>query len=578
MPQNGYSRRRFMTSCGALGLGSLLEGCCSVYSFLPPCGRLEPDVLVPQRAKAITAQAYVGIDMHCHIFNGYDVPLAEFLTGPVLHFEPPFDALLRIITEPVEAGIRAVAPCASKEYAELCDLVSNQREMSAGKKFSIESAVINEIAEDDILFSEFMARTANENAEFLRQYRLLDREELKSLGVRADQLRMEDEELAPEEILRNISFVDVKASLDEQAGIRTKASRIWSFLRSFWGRRYHNAYRLLALYGDAGEGPKIDVFFAAPVDFDVSLKAQPPSSELEDQLKLMVGISVLTGGRILPYVPFDPHKDIMQEGEALRLVKKGVLDYGCVGVKLYPPMGFKAYGNSGQDPGCNWPSSNYGTKLDRSLKSLYEWCREYEVPILAHSSESNGVAKVCQRFGGPDDWRHALSVFEGLQVIAGHFGGDTKHASQDDYARARGLASLMHATYAENFYADMSFMPGLFESNSRLSEVVEEIKEMPVSGVENTTVADRLLYGSDWFMLATDASAQDYTRLMEEYLYKIGNDSLVTDVFSNNVIALFRLAKGENGHMGKLRKRLDRFFERHHMEPEWLKRIDTQRA
>ncbi|MEJ2453494.1 MAG: amidohydrolase family protein [Candidatus Thiodiazotropha sp.] len=578
MSQDKYSRRRFMTSCGALGLGSLLEGCCSVYSLLPPCSSLEPDILVPQGLKAMSTQPFVGVDMHCHIFNGYDVPLSEFLTGPVLHFEPPFDALLRLITEPVEAGIRTFAPCASEEYAELCDLVSSQREKAAGIEFSIESAVENEIATDDSNFSEYMARVANGNVEFLRLYRSLEREGMMTLGVRPDQLRKEDERLSPEEILRNVRFEDIKASLKAPAHIRTKASRLWSFLRSFWGRRYHNAYRLLTLYGEGGEGPKVDVFFAAPVDFDVPLKAQPPSSKLEDQLKLMAGISVLTGGRILPYVPFDPHKDILHGGEALRLVKKGVMEYGCVGVKLYPPMGFKAYGNSGQDPGCHWPNGNYGEKLDASLKGLYEWCLECEVPILAHSSESNGVTKACQRLGGPDDWQHALSEFAGLQVSVGHFGGDTAYASQDDYERARGFASLMRESYAEHFYADLSFMPGLFEPNSTLSRIVEEMKGMPVSGAEQATVADRLLYGSDWFMLAFDASALDYARLMQDYLLKIGDESLVAKVFSSNTIELFRLAKRENGKAGKLRNRLDRFFEQHNLHPQWLPRIDSQYA
>jgi predicted TIM-barrel fold metal-dependent hydrolase len=501
--------------------------------------------------------------------------LSEFLTGPILHFEPPLDALLRLITEPVEAGIRMYAMSVAEEYAALCELVALQRTRAAGKAFSIEEAVRAEIEADDLSFQEFMASVANADPRFLELYRSLERRDLRGLGVPQSEWPKEEAPLTPEEIGRALRDERPYLPSDQRGTMDMKAARLWPFLRRFWARRYHNAHRLLELYGGNADAPGIEVFFAAAVDFDVPLQAHPLSSPLEDQLQLMAAIAVVTDGRVLPFAPFDPRRDVEHDSEAFRLVKKGVTQYGCVGVKLYPPMGFRAFGNTGPDPGCSWPNDDYGKKLDCSLGRLFTWCRDNEVPILAHSSESNGVSKACQRLGGPDDWRTALENHPGLQVCVGHFGGDNHNAEHAGYARTLGFANLMHEASATGLYADVSYMPGLFAPESELSRIVDELLSAPASTGVNTQVGDRLLYGSDWFMISLDANEKAYALEMAKRFRTIGGEAQVAKVFSLNTIAFFRLAKQAGGEIGPLRGRLDTFFAQHQISPDWLAQIDS---
>jgi len=74
---------------------------------------------------------------------------------------------------------------------------------------------------------------------------------------------------------------------------------------------------------------------------------------------------------------------------------------GLVGVKLYPPMGFRATDNRHlPDVSFNEPAylpspdtglgSQIGSKLDAALSKLYTWCSDNNVPIMAHTSHSFG--------------------------------------------------------------------------------------------------------------------------------------------------------------------------------------------
>ena len=116
-------------------------------------------------------------------------------------------------------------------------------------------------------------------------------------------------------------------------------------------------------------------------------------------------------------VGYDPRRDVATNGDAFGNVRDAVAKYGHAGVKLYPPMGFAAYGNTTPSHDCDWPDEeNYGTRIDERLAALYTWCVVNEVPLIAHSSESMGISKDCQHNGGPDDWKAALSRWDGLRV------------------------------------------------------------------------------------------------------------------------------------------------------------------
>jgi predicted TIM-barrel fold metal-dependent hydrolase len=148
-----------------------------------------------------------------------------------------------------------------------------------------------------------------------------------------------------------------------------------------------------------------------------------------------------------PFVPYDPWSGALdlQAGKAdtmLSFVRTAVEVQGAVGVKLYPPMGFRASGNarlSTRQAEFDPPdrpafrreledalgAAETGGWIDRALEGLYRWCQAEGVPILAHTGPShagNSEARYyCRAF--PGYWEPVFRRYPGIRVNLGHFGG-----------------------------------------------------------------------------------------------------------------------------------------------------------
>ena len=57
-------------------------------------------------------------------------------------------------------------------------------------------------------------------------------------------------------------------------------------------------------------------------------------------------LAVLSGSYVLPLVPHKPRTDIERDGQSFKLVRRAIEERCFVGVKLYPPMGFRPLGNN----------------------------------------------------------------------------------------------------------------------------------------------------------------------------------------------------------------------------------------
>src|SRR5690242_5883527 len=121
------------------------------------------------------------------------------------------------------------------------------------------------------------------------------------------------------------------------------------------------------------------------------------------------------------YVAFDPLREVyFRHGRdrisPLQLARDALANHGFVGVKLYPPMGFKPLGNSNA-----WPdyfrfierdlgyATRLGDELDAALQNLYGLCVEIEAPVLAHAADSNGAGPHFADRADPAFW---FPVFE----------------------------------------------------------------------------------------------------------------------------------------------------------------------
>jgi predicted TIM-barrel fold metal-dependent hydrolase len=160
----------------------------------------------------------------------------------------------------------------------------------------------------------------------------------------------------------------------------------------------------------------------------------------------MERISVLSKGRVHTFAPFDPFREIAYQARirgaswsALDAVKQWVALHGCIGVKIYPPMGFAPYGNAAINldswrrrwdwlPNVERISDGKGSyatlgqRLDDVLGELYSWCVENDLPVMAHTSLSNGL-RGFDDFPAAVHWATLRDSFGHLRINFGHMGG-----------------------------------------------------------------------------------------------------------------------------------------------------------
>jgi hypothetical protein len=93
-----------------------------------------------------------------------------------------------------------------------------------------------------------------------------------------------------------------------------------------------------------GTSISVDQVLGAFVDFDHWLTPLLRTAH-EDQIKLHQLLSQLSGGYMLPLVAYNPWSDVLDNGKTLQRILDALDRRGFVGVKIYPPNGFRPYGN-----------------------------------------------------------------------------------------------------------------------------------------------------------------------------------------------------------------------------------------
>ena len=319
--------------------------------------------------------------------------------------------------------------------------------------------------------------------------------------------------------------------------------------------------------------------------------------KLAQQVAVMARIARRPGHtRVHGFAPFDPLREAIyrvapqpEAEEPLALVKRAVGENGFVGVKLYPPMGFKPIGNIrfavGEFPKHirdTFKKKNIGGELDHVLTDLFTWCAAEQVPILAHASDSNGSAPGYSARANPDYWAAVVDLFPTLRLSLAHF-GDFDEA----FPNARRpnpqqlvdtwewkMAKLISAYPNSLIFADMSYFRAamLAADNQVRRKVVQlfkdTLKAFPL-------LAKRLMFGSDWVMLGQE---ERFGGLGDDGRYVDRVDDLLREValaqgdreaimFANPSIYLgLDKAQATGGNRVRLRK----FYADHNLADGWL--------
>jgi predicted TIM-barrel fold metal-dependent hydrolase len=457
---------------GRRGLLAALGGTagCSVLGL----GSETSDLPAWKKATSCRAGGCVTVDVHCHDFNGSDLPITGFIT----HIFPAPRAFTRPLAERLHRQINALSPSGREELADLLPAIAS----AAGPVRPPAPATT---------MRALKAGLAG----------LLDSEST-ALPPGTEQTL--------ERLLEVFDLV-ARPRYEVAARLATLYETVDLFTPALVDYEYWSA--------DAPETPLID-----------QIRVHGRLAELAAGGKLG-----RKEARFHPLVPFDPLREVRARIEAdqaqryvpfrderefspnmvfdaskapkvaalenepglgaLDLVRIAVEGHGFVGVKVYPPVGFLPIGN---DCWSFHRDSGLGAKLDRALHALYAYCQALDVPILTHGSPGNGYAVGYNDLASPVGWARVLRQYPGLRLDLGHLG----HLTGVDHERGFSACESWMRQSAwvmanhPNVYADMANSRLVFdgEYGKRFVPVLQAMfARYPVT-------RDRVMYGSDFWL------------------------------------------------------------------------------
>lgn len=533
------SRRGFLGTLG--GSCAVLSGCCSMRPFAQPLITQEPPrgadaFLQPQVVKSAAPRSLC-VDVHAHFFNASDVPVKGYLEGPVAHsMKEPLRSLVKALA-PVADRLADIAPTAAREYADLIELGQRSSLRSAADRGSVlQGLVESQRQETSRAFYE-----AVRGSEFVDRYNAIQRDNLTRRGDRAF-----SERAAPldsgslERAMRQGSQPQLRKSASTRAmeAQEPYADGVLAFIGFMLSSRWCNLHTYMQAFSAGPDAFGIDHVMGALVDYDRWLDC-PPRSAHEDQIKLHQLLARLSGGYMLPVVAYNPWTDFKHHGAARDRVIDAVRNRGFAGVKIYPPNGFRPYGNTLR-PVLTTRGAPTPQQLDETLKEFWDACVKLDVPVMAHTNESMGEDAAHDAMGGPLGWAELFKLYQGApgrpRVNAGHFGGDGA-----GNAWPEALAQLMGTSEGAGLFGDLGYWSDL-RCNGADSRACATAQERLTLALRKPQVASRIMYGSDWLMLAKE---RDWARYPHDIAAATqGLPVRQADLFGGNARACFGRALG----------------------------------
>lgn len=269
------------------------------------------------------------------------------------------------------------------------------------------------------------------------------------------------------------------------------------------------------------------------------------------------------------------------------LVDDAINNHGFLGVKLYPPMGFRAWNNGDgkikfasamkQYVDVAYPGigdKQLGQLIDAELEKLYRYCAANGVPILAHAYNSNQADDCTGWRASPQYWGEVIDKFSTpqnpLRLCLGHFGSFSAHTKfqtcSDFDAKAWEviIGRILAKPGAQFVFADLSYLSEALDRSAgwqaRRKKMGDQFKSF-IAG--NDPLAEHICYGSDWIMLGREAGHEHYHVALGDFL----RDDVQLDaaqfnnIYFGNAGRFLGLRPGDQN-----RARLDKFYRDNNIE------------
>jgi|GEM_PF-2710208 len=570
MPKTSkLTRRQVLAGFGAAMLTGL-SGCCSlrqrpgdlIGANAPP--KVDRRWLTPEPIRRSRNKPALAIDVHAHFFNASDVNVEGYVSESFGHSLPPALRPFCTLIANVLDDVADFVTTAAQEYKQLLALGETARgESAAATAARIDASISKRRQEIATQLHKSMGKHGA-----LLEYRRLKTEHLKVSRLRQGQPDLTPEQIValmePDHAFKQMAPNDRRI---EARALSLNPDGLVRFAGYMMQERWMNVRTYARAYSTDPDAFGIDAAFGALVDFDHWF-ACPAHSSRRDQVKVQSLVSELSGGYMLPLVGYNPWSDIVGKGESLQLVKDAITQYGFIGAKIYPPMGFYPYGNATL-PYKSQYSRPDPKALDRVLGDMFTWCAENGVPVMAHTAQSMGRDCDSDLFGGPDGWEALLNrqaSAANLPIInLGHFGGEDsgaqicKNADQTSWPKA--FAGLMKSPNGARVYGDLAYWSDLRACWSGDDAGCQAIRARLLDAKSAyPDLTHRLMYGTDWLMCSQEA---DWTDFPEEFVAALQPDFDLNALFYENAFACFGLKAGPQ------RARLEQRFGAQTL-PAWL--------
>jgi predicted TIM-barrel fold metal-dependent hydrolase len=598
------------TTLKVLGVATLwgLTRCC-----LPPPG-----------PSPVTASGSTTIDVHCHVFNARDLPIEGFVSDVVLAdyqvLKLPTAPLVWLLTLVLDAQAIAAADEVKQiragQPARLADFQRNAaRTLSfapAQGRIAVPVQTDEDLVRQRIIDAVTRMQNQDQGAAARRQTvrRLVPGaapeagdDEATLFGILAARKPGQERLAQPGGASERSALPAIQRVTPSEVAdgvVAAKDAIYGTFLMGalLTRPRAELTDRIARL--PSSNAADVSFFAPAIIDYSYWLNTQdgPGSaldvSPLEDQVDVMSAIAAMkqNSAAVHPWVSFCPWRQIDEEKQLansgfiiepggrrrtmaqLAIIQDAVMNKGFVGVKLYPVMGFRPYGNNGAPDPESYPASlrdvhNWGAALDGALGALYDWCIANDVPIMAHCSFSQYPSKAAGGHGSPDAWQlvFAQSKWKTLRVNLGHLGGLWDLVTDDGTAPdgwTEKVVTMLADKNLPNLYGDVADYDRILERSNNDDEQALDVRTLDrLRDLLTAQPAARakLMYGTDWVMLARCGAAENYYPSMKQRIPERLNlnTSEMRGFLGFNAARFLGLAVDSAGRKPATRTRLEEF-------------------
>jgi uncharacterized protein len=257
------------------------------------------------------------------------------------------------------------------------------------------------------------------------------------------------------------------------------------------------------------------------MDFDYMGAGEPDQGYLK-QLQQLAVIKQNYAEQVIPFMAIDPRRPGL-----LDLAKK-YIDLGFGGFKLYPPLGYYPF--------------------DERLDEVYAFAEAEGLPIISHCSpggiywrekitpelrihpktgellKGRNNAAFARNFSNPENYKYVIEKFPRLKICLAHFGGGEEW---DKYLENQWPpAEVKRRIDGKETRIPLSWFTTIIEMMETHDNVYADIaytaheeRFLPLIKVLlNTKLREKILYGSDCYMVQLDKSERAFSINVRGYL------------------------------------------------------------